>query len=73
MSNWRVASWALSCTEATRRRTGYACCAMRNVTSSKYRISPAQVLESMPLPYSALERYRAIVKPLRCTLFCQED
>ncbi len=46
MSNCRVASWDLSCTEAIRKRTGYASCAMRNVTSRRYRISPAQMSDA---------------------------
>ena len=46
MSNCRVASWDLSCTEAIRKRTGYASCAKRNVTSRRYRISPAQVSDA---------------------------
>ena len=46
MSNCRVASWDLSCTEAIRKRTGYASCAKRNVTSRRYRISPAKMSDA---------------------------
>ena len=62
MSNCRVASWDLSCTEAIRKRTGYASCAKRNVTSRRYRISPAQTSDAHH--HSAFANYQDMTEAI---------